>query len=387
MKLSTLASSFSPLRRGSLFYLFFFGSAGIFIPFINVYYLDLGFTGQQVGLIATLSPLMMVLFAAPLAALADRRRWRVRILQGALTGVMVTIFLLGFPRTFAAIAILATLMAFFFSPVLSIGDSLVARMAARHNLNYGSMRLWGSIGFASSAVLFGALWQQVGFQAMFVVGSLAFIAMIWIAGQQEEGPEMAAQERKPISDLLRDTGMVIILAASFLVGIALGLSIAFESIYMNYLGGGELMIGMLSGFSAFSELPTMRYGNVIVQRVRGPKALLLSYGLMGSAYLGYVFIRAPWALLLLAAVKGLGFGLFFTTTVRLVNERAPAEWSATAQALVTVGMFGLAPLVAGPLGGWVHDAVGPPAIFIGACAAIGCAVLVMLFAILRGTLD
>mgnify|MGYP002147859069 CR=1 FL=1 len=37
-------------------------------------------------------------------------------------------------------------------PVGPIGDSLMARMAVRHRLDFGAMRLWGSLGFALVAL-------------------------------------------------------------------------------------------------------------------------------------------------------------------------------------------------------------------------------------------
>lgn len=375
------------MLRGSLFYLGFFSSAAIFVPFLNVYYIELGVTGSQIGLLAALSPLMTLMFATPLSALADRRRWRVRILQGSLAGVSLVIFLLRFPRTFMTIAPLNMLFAVFLSPILSIADSLIARMANRRALNYGSMRLWGSVGFATSAIIFGALWQHFGFAPMFVVGSLAFIPMIWVAGLQEEGPVTEQRSRPPISALGRDLGLVVILVATFLVGISTSLAFAFEGIYMRYLGGGQLLIGAFISASAFSEILTMRYGTRIAERLRGPRALLLAYGLMGIAFLGYVLVRTPWMLLLLAGFKGLGFGLFFTNTVHTINQRAPVEWASTAQSLMTVGMFGLAPLIAGPLGGVIHDTVGPPAIFVVGCIAVGLAAFVLIFANRRGVLD
>ncbi|MBU0510890.1 MAG: MFS transporter [Chloroflexi bacterium] len=383
-KTQSVRHTLSPMFRGALFYLFFFGSMAIFGPFINVYYIELGLTGRQVGILIAISPLVTLLFATPLSALADRRRWRGRILQVALAGIALTIFLLRFPRTFLTLVPLCVLMAIFSSPILSIADSLIARMANRRGLNYGSMRLWGSMGFASSALIFGALWQRFGFAPMFVVGSLALVPVIWVAGLQEEGPIAQQRARPPISDLTRDLGLVMILVATFFVGISTSLAISFEGIYMRYLGGGQLLIGAFISASAFSEILTMRYGTRIAERLRGPRALLLSYGLMGIAFLGYVLVRTPWMLLLLAGVKGLGFGLFFTNTVHTINLRAPVEWASTAQSLMTVGMFGLAPLIAGPLGGVIYDTLGPSVIFIVGSVALGLAALVLAFAALKG---
>jgi MFS family permease len=62
--------------------------------------------------------------------------------------------------------------------------------------------------------------------------------------------------------------------------------------------------------------------------------------------------------------------------VRLITSRAPAEWASTAQSLMTVGMFGLAPLIAGPLGGAIHDHISPAAIFgLGALALMLAAIV------------
>jgi PPP family 3-phenylpropionic acid transporter len=270
---------------------------------------------------------------------------------------------------------------------MPIADSLIARMSARHGLNYGSMRLWGSFGFATVAIACGALWQQIGFAPMFGLASLMFIPVIWYATFLQESPGVDVQARRPVSVIAQDPGLVALLLTAFLVGLALAMAIIFEGIYMDFLGGSKLLIGLLSGTAAFSELPTMHYSGLIARYLRGPKTLLLAYGLMGLAYLGYTLAWAPSVLLLLGAVKGLGFGLYFVSTVRLVDARAPEEWASTAQAMLTAGSFGLAPLIAGPLGGVIYDAFGPAAVFVVGAAAVGLAAVVLLLATVRGWLD
>jgi PPP family 3-phenylpropionic acid transporter len=258
-----------PVWKGSLFYLISFISVGSYAPFIYVYFSELGLTGGQVGLLASLAPVMTMLLATPLASLADRTHRRVRIIQAALFGTGVTLFLLRLPTSFNEIAVLMLFMAIFSSPMMSISDSLVARIAQRNNLNYGGMRLWGSLGFALSNLAFGAVWQVLGFKAMFLVGSLLFLPVIWIAGKLEEGPNISRQERQPASHLFRDSGMVLLLIATFLSGIANSLFMTFGGIYTRFLGGGDLLIGMMFAFGALAELPMMFYNERISQRLRG----------------------------------------------------------------------------------------------------------------------
>jgi MFS family permease len=389
LKSYALSPSLSPISRGALYYLGFWGGVGVFMPFINVYFADLGLNGRQIGLLTALSPLMALVYAPPLSALADRRGWRVRLLRRLIVGFVITFFLIGFARTFVSLALLMALLALFFSPIIPIADGLVARMSVRHRLNYGSMRLWGSFGFAAMAISCGALWQQVGFKPMFLLTSLVFLPLIWLAGLLEEGPladepMMDREARPPLLALARDRGLVTILGASFLVGLSIGVTVAFEGLYMDYLGGSKWLLGLLPGLAALTEISTMYYGDLVAQRLRKTKTLLLAYGLLGCAFLGYALATTPGILLLFAVLKGLGFGLFFVTTVRLVAERAPDCWSSTAQAALTAAMFGLAPLIAGPLGGMVLDVLGPAAVFLGGSAAVGLAALLILFATATG---
>jgi MFS family permease len=131
----------------------------------------------------------------------------------------------------------------------------------------------------------------------------------------------------------------------------------------------------------------MFYGQRIAQRLHGPNTVILAYGLMAGAYLGYVLLANPRVMPFFSILKGLGFGLFFTNTVRILNERTPEEWASTAQSLMSVGMFGLAPLVAGPLGGLIHDAFSPGAVFGLGILALALAALVLGWAALRGRLE
>jgi MFS family permease len=375
-----------PARYGSLFYLGFFLAAGSFAPFLNVYFTELGLSGQQVGLLSILSPISTLVLAPMITSLADRRRWRVRLVQAALACWGLLIFFLGTPATFAGIALLMLPLAISFSPIMATSDSLIARMAQRHHMNYGGMRLWGSIGFAASALAFGGIWQRFGFRPMFAVGSLLVLPLIWVTGRLEEGPVQAEGEKGRPAELLRDSGLVLLLLATFLAGISNSLALTFEGIYVRYLGGSNFLIGLMIAFSAFSELPTMFFGQRVADFLSGPRSVILAYGLMGGAYLGYVLVSNPAALPIFAMLKGLGFGLFFPNTVRILTERSPEKWAATAQSLMAAGMFGLAPLVAGPLGGLIHDRINPAAVFGLGILTLGLAAAVLQLGVRRGNI-
>ncbi len=361
--MSTL-KALKPGWVGSLYYLITFIGAGAYNPFVFVYLNELGLSGQQVGVLATLAPVAMLLLATPIASLADRTRRRILILQIALVGIGILTGLLQFTTGFYQIALLMLGMAVFSSATMSLAESLISRTAQRNKLNFGGMRLWGSFGFAVSALAFGAIWQVTGFKPMFTVAAVLYFPLVWIAANLEEGPAVPKSERKPVTHLLRDSGIAFLIAATFLAGISNSLFMTFGSIYARSVGAGDLLIGMLIAFGALAELPMMFFSDRIGRRMGKPNAVVFAYILMAAAFAGYILVPNPIVLPFFSILKGLGYGLWYPGTVRILIERTPPEWASTAQSMLGVAMFGLAPLIASPLGGWIHDAISPGAVFV-----------------------
>ncbi len=378
-------STFSPLKRGALFYLGFWGVMGMFAPFLNVYFRQvLGFSGRQIGFLSIFFPLMTLVIAMPVSHLADRRNWRVAILTFAVAGFGLSLLLGWFPQRFRVWGVLMCGLALFFGPIIPLADSLIARMAIRHDLNYGSMRLCGSLSFAITATICGILWEYTGFSAMFLLAGLSFFPVALLASGLEEST-VSEQKKKPgLSEIRKDAGLVMLIIASFLVGASVHLSILFDGIYMNSLGGTQTLVGLMFGLSAFCELPTMQYSTRIARFISCPKTLLLGYSLLIMAFIGYTLVQQPVVLLCMAMVKGSGFGLFYVNTVRLTHERVSEDWAATVQSILTASAFGLAPLIASPLGGEIYDRLGVQSIYIFNTLCVTGALLIMSTSILRG---
>lgn len=387
VQLQRLRDTLSPSLRSSLYYLVYWGVVGVYLPFINVYFVRLGLTGSEIGMLSALFPLMMLLIAPLVSMFADRRGQRVRILTIALAGSALSFLLLGIPRTFWGLIVPMALMAMFRGPTAPIGDSLIVRMAGRRGLDYGRLRQWGSLSFALIAMVCGAIWQQIGFETMFFWTAVLYVPVVLFAALLEEEPAPEQRERRPLGEVVRSPAIVILIVTSFLVGASLQMNVVFGSVYIDYLGGTETMVGMLMGISALSEMPAMRYSGALARRLSGPMVLLLAYATLGVSYLGFVFAQDPWVLIVAGAVKGAGFALYFIGTLQLVNERAPDEWAVTVQSIVSAGSWGLAPLIASPISGAIYDTLGPTAVFIACVVLVVLAGLTMGIALLRGIFE
>jgi PPP family 3-phenylpropionic acid transporter len=369
----------SPGWLGGLFYFGFYGAAGAYMPFLSVFYAHQGLTGGEIGLLSAIGPVAALLLTPILAALADHRGWRVRLLSVALAGTALVLLLLPLPRTFLGLVPVVALLAVVTSPLISIADSLIAPMALRGGLNFGSMRLWGSVSWAVVATIGGALWQQVGLVLMFPLASLLFVATILVVRLLPEERAVASPATRPVRRVGGDRRFYAVLVATFMVGLGMAMTQTFSGIYIDRLSG-QLLLGVFAGVAAISELPLMHWSGRIVRRLGGPRTLLLSYALMGGAYLALALIQQPVLLLSAALLRGLGFGLFLPTTVRLIAGWAPAGRAATYQSLLNAGLWGLAPLLAGPFGGLIYDTSGPANVFLICAGTAALAGLVLIVA-------
>jgi MFS family permease len=85
--------------------------------------------------------------------------------------------------------------------------------------------------------------------------------------------------------------------------------------------------------------------------------------------------------------KGIGYGLNLTMSIVMLTGLTPEEWSAASQSLMTISWMGLAPLVAGPLGGIILDAFSIRAVYGLGLVAVFIAAIIILSASKRGELS
>lgn len=370
-----------PALAGAIYYWFFWSFVATYDPFLNVYLAELGLSGVELGLLVMVMPLLSIVLAPMVSAFADRHGRRLRVLTLAAIGWAAVLLLLPIPRTFWGVFPLIVLLAVFRSPTLPIGDSVIASTAARHNIGYGNLRMWGSLGFAIFSVVCGVLWEQLGYGPMFLVAAVTAVPLLLVIQLQEEGPRVVAEERGPIAEILRDKGLLVLYTVAFLGGASLITTYTFGGVYMGQLGGGGTAVGLMFGLSALAEVPVMQYSSRIIAWLSAPWALVGTFLVMAVAMVGHAVAWDPAVLIAASVVKGLGVGMFLVAIIRTVNERAPLAWSSTAQSVASGSMFGLAPLLTSVLSGYVLDRWGGFALYSAAAVSVMIAVVLLLVAI------
>ena len=374
----------NPAIIGSIYYLFFWSMFALYLPFFNVYLKELGLTGVQIGIIGALSPLMVLTVGPMVSAMADQHSQRRRFLRFSFASLATILLLYQFPTSFWGIFVLVLLEATIRSPMIPIADSIIVRMATNNDLSYGNMRMWGSMGFAIVAIVGGILWGKYGYTPMFMVTAVAIIPSLWLTNYLPETAPRPVKTRRIPRQFIHDPALLTIYIGALLVGAGLFATMVFGGIHIAQLGGTQLHIGLLFGLSALTEVPIMRSSDWLIVRFRGERVLLFSYIMLGLSFMAFAVAWSPWALIAGAIIKGVGYGLFFVVTVRLIDSRVPAEWVSTAQSLYAACFMGFTPLLTTTFNGYVFDKWGAGWLFGGSAIVVIIAVLLLAVASHRG---
>lgn len=378
-----LRQNIHPGLRGALFYALYWGAMGLNEPFLPVFYLRSGLDAAQIGWVVALLPLCTLVIAPAVARIADRTNRRTLALALSCLAFAAAASVPawpGFQPGFVPVMIFAALFAAARSPIVPLADSLIASMANRRALNYGAMRLWGSVIFTAAAVSTGAIWERTGFSTMFLCAAFGLLP-VFISALLLDDPPVAREEKdqgKPSGRVALDPGILFLLAATFLVIAGLFMAINFTPVYMTALNGSQAMVGAMVGAAALGEVPGMLFGSRIARRLGSTTTLMVSYVIIAAGLSGIGLIASPLLLIAWAAVRGLGFGLLLVGTVTTINTRAPSQFTSTYQGILNAACWGLAPLLGGPASGWIYQHLGPRPLFFLAAGMTLAALLFLL---------
>jgi MFS transporter, PPP family, 3-phenylpropionic acid transporter len=364
---------------GALYYLGYYAGAAAYSPFLPVFYESRGLSGSEIGLLVAIGPVLALVLAPMIAALADRHGWQLLVLRLGLLGAVAAILILPFTNSFLQLILTILLLALATSPMGPISDGIIALMARERGLSYGKMRLWGSLSWVVLPAAMGVITQQVGLAPVFPTAALLYLLTLPVAQLLPVKKSVSSDIRPPVRLRLLGGSMYAMVACSFFAGTGLFMAVPFASIYMSHLRG-QWLVGLFSAVAAASEVPVMLLSERITRLIGAPRTLAVAWSLMACAFLLLGLITEPELLLGAAVLQGLGFGLFLPTAVRLIASLSGSSHGATYQGLFSASFFGLAPLLAGPLAGTLYDAAGPTSVFMAATTSVAIAILLIVVA-------
>lgn len=352
------------LRLIRAVYFFQFGAIGVIFPFLNLYYRELGLSGVQIGVIASLSPLVAMV-AGPLWGMFSDRTGQTRLLLIlAASGAIGTVAVLSTVHSYAAIVVLMALFAFFANPIHPLVDSTALQLLGGRRETYGRLRLWGSLGYVATTWGFGQLLVRAGLHWLFL-GYIVFMAIVPLLATRlpVQRPPFQRPLRAGMLELTRQRQWLLFMISLIVLGLTNSGANQFLSIYIKDLGGDEGLIGTAAAVSGLSEVPIMFMAAGLLARWGSRRVLMLAYALFSVRWALYGFMSDPSWAIGISLLHGPTFGALWVAGVGYADRLAPDDLKATAQALFTAAFFSISSVIGAPLSGVLYDSIGPAMLF------------------------
>lgn len=330
--------------RLALYYSAAFAVIGVSMPFWPLWLKSRGLNAEDIGLIVALGITIKALANPLIAGIADKRGERKRIM--VLLVLLATAVFAAFYWAQGFWFILAVTLMFHtvWSPNMPLMESLVMQTAKAEPIDYGRVRLWGSVTFIAAAWGIGHLlnshpidtvyWATLGLLAVTVVTTLTLpdtrIARPAVAG------------RSPIMSVLTDRTFLAFIVGAALIQASHGVYYTFGSIHWKAVGHSEAVIGWLWAEGVIAEVLLFIWGDKIVQRFGAARLIALGGigGVLRWAVTGMT--DALPALMVVQLLHALTFGAAHLGAVYFIARRMAPEVSATAQSVYAAVVMGLA---------------------------------------------
>lgn len=162
----------------ALSYFTYFFSYGIFLPFWSVWLKGLGLTPETIGLllgVGLVARFLGSLLIAPRVSDPSRLISALRVLA-----LLTLVFALAFWAGTHVAWLMVVMVGFnlFFSPLVPLTDALANTWQKQITLDYGRVRLWGSIAFVIGSALTGKLVSLYDYQAILALLTLGVASML-----------------------------------------------------------------------------------------------------------------------------------------------------------------------------------------------------------------
>ncbi|WP_372663921.1 MFS transporter [Cohnella sp.] len=336
----------------------------LLISYFPLYFESLGFTKLQIGAIYSVGPFLSIVSNLAVGVLSDRTKSLRRILSLLFIVQILALALLLPQKEFGIMAGIMALFYLFQTPINSMLDSVSLLAADQMKRSFPAIRMFGSLGYALCAVIFGYLLKVYGsdLTIALTLGAIG-ISLIFSFFVSDFQATLKKFEFSGLWILLRKQETVAFFLLIMTVSVAHRMNEGFLSIAMREIGADDSVIGYASLASATSEIPMFfllaKYGH----RFRELPLLavasftyVIRLGLLSMA-------TEPWMMVALQTMHSITFAIFYITALRTLQSLIPDEYRSSGLAVFAVVWSGIAGLIAGTLGGWLYDALGLAVVF------------------------
>jgi len=334
----------------------YFSTIGILLPFLPLLLQSRGLDAGQIGILLAIGPFVSMLVQSPWGYLSDRLQTvrKVIILQISVT-FLLSLVLFQLHSFYWLIPVMFLFYAFAWPPIPLL-DCLVLATIREAGGSFGSYRLWGSLGFALTALAAGTTLAAVGIERVnYIYQGLLLLALLLAFLAHDAPPAGRPATPAQLGALVGRREVLVFLLFIALISTTNKANDAFLGIYIHELGGTEAEVGWAWTVGPLSEVPVFALSGLLFARFNELALLALAAAIYSLRWFLFTTTGDPYAVILIQLLHGLSFGLFYMSAVSYISKIVPPELRASGQGLLSTFAGGVAGIAGSLLGGFVMD--------------------------------
>lgn len=373
----SIQKSLLPLKT---LFVSFHASNTILISFLPLYLHYRGLNGTEIGWVLAVESLASLLAQPIWGYLSDKYKTVRKILFICVIGLLIGSSIFFQMDTLSTILITGAAFYFFATPIGALSDSLAQRRADELNISFGSIRMWGSVGFAISALIVGRILDQFGVQYMmwpylFFGLIILFILIPMKDVKVESEPVKLIDVRK----IIANKPFLLFLSVIVFITITHRMNDYYMALYITELGGSESLVGLAWFVGVISEALIFALAGLWFRKYRTLIFIIAAAILYTIRWFLYAAVDDPMHVIALQFMHGLTFGVFYTAAFEYVTRLIPKFLQSTGHLIFFSVYFGLSGIIGSLAGGPIMEVFSGSTmyLFMGTLAAIGTVSLIL----------
>lgn len=318
-----------------------FVALGVYLPFFPSWLETRGLSADAIGVVLAVASWSRILTTPALLHLSDTRFSHKAMLVLFSLAALAGFALLQFAHGLFLIAALHLLAATAFYPQPPLADAMVMHGVKHAGLNYGRIRLCGSLSFIVGSLAMGALLDRLG--ARFVLFVLLAALAVNVAGALAIVPTPPAEpaQRSSFRGLLKNTELLRVALVVALIRASHAVYYAFSVIDWRSHGVKSSLLGWLWAEGVVAEI--MLFFVAGRWAIKGRVQWLLMLAAAGGFVRWGLYAASRDLGVLIAGqlLHALSFGAAHLATMNFIANRAPSDLQASAQSLFAASSGGL----------------------------------------------
>ncbi len=321
-------------------------------------YLDaLGFSKSMVGSIYATMALGTIFSPLFVGQIADRyfsseRLMAVLHLAGA--GLLYWVAYVDQPREFYFIMLAYALV---YSPTLAISNSIAFSHVPDGGRDFPGLRVLGTIGWIVAGLIVGQFLSLTTNQPLLLAAAFSVVLGLFSLVLPHTPPTGKAGDTIPFLKalgLLKELSFAVFFGVSFVITIVLAFYYSFTGQYLAKSQGVQDVASTMA-IGQVSELILLPFLPFFLSRMGMKWVLAIGMLAWGVRYAIFSLGEPYWLVIASLALHGVCFDFFFAAGFIHVDNRAPSNIRASAQALFTFLTYGVGMWIGGELSGIMAD--------------------------------